>query len=85
MRRALGEAVRRDARRGCRLPYVQRIYVPEEQQCLCLFEAPGPDLVRNINDIAQYPLARVIAVVCTAPDGSSPLADLEQDRPDNRY
>jgi len=29
----------------------------------------------------QFPLARVIAVLSTVPEGSSPLADLDQDRP----
>jgi hypothetical protein len=70
--RALGEAVRREIRRGGRIRYVQRIYAPEEQRCLCLFDAAGPDLVRNVNDIAQFPLARVVAVLSSAPDGSSP-------------
>jgi hypothetical protein len=82
--RALGEAVRREARRGSRIRYVQRIYAPQEQRCLCLFEAAGPDLVRNVNDIAQFPLARVIAVVSSAPDGSSPIADLRKDKPDGQ-
>ena len=82
--RALGEAVRRETRRGSRIRYVQRIYAPQEQRCLCLFEAAGPDLVRRVNDIAQFPLARVIAVLSTAPDGSSALAELEQDRPDGQ-
>jgi len=82
--RALGEAVRREARRGSRIRYVQRIYAPQEQRCLCLFEAAGPGLVRNVNDIAQFPLARVIAVVSSAPDGSSPIADLRKDKPDGQ-
>jgi hypothetical protein len=83
--RALGEAVRRAARRGSRIRYVQRIYAPEEQRCLCLFEAAGPEVVRHINDIAQFPLARIIAVVSSAPDGSSPVADLRKGKPDDRY
>jgi hypothetical protein len=83
--RALGEAVRREIRRGSRIRYVQRIYAPEEQRCLCLFDAAGPDLVRNVNDIAQFPLARVVAVVSSAPDGSSPIAGLRKDKPDDRY
>lgn len=82
--RALGEAVRRETRRGGRIRYVQCIYAPEEQRCLCLFDAAGPEVVRNVNDIAQFPLARVTAVLSTAADGSSPLADLEQDRPGDR-
>jgi hypothetical protein len=79
--RALDEAVRRETRRGGHIRYVQRIYVPEEQRCLCLFEAAGRDLVRNVNDTAQFPLARVIAVVSAAPDGSGPMVDPEEDRP----
>jgi len=79
--RALDEAVRREARRSGHIRYVQRIYAPEEQRCLCLFEAAGPDLVRHVNDIAQFPLARVIAVLSTAPDGSRPVVDLDQDSP----
>jgi len=71
--RALDEAVRRAARRGGRIRYVQRIYAPEEQRCLCLFEAAGPEVVRTVNDIAQFPLARVVAVVSSAPDGNSPM------------
>ena len=83
--RALGEAVRREIRRGSRIRYVQRIYAPDQQRCLCLFEAAAPDLVRNVNDIAQFPLARVIAVLSSAPHGSSPITDLEQDGPDEQY
>ena len=82
--RVLGEAVGRDIRRGGRIRYVQRIYATEEQRCMCLFEAAGPEVVRAVNDIAQFPLARVVAVVSSAPDGSSPLADLEQVRPGDR-
>ena len=70
--RALDEAVRRENRRGRRIRYVQRIYAPEEQRCLCLFEAAGPDLVRSVNDIAQFPLARVLAVLSSVPEEASP-------------
>jgi Protein of unknown function (DUF4242) len=73
--RALGEAVRRELRRGSPIRYVQRIDVPDEHRCLCLFEAPGPDLVRSVNDIAQFPLARVVAVLSSVPDDASPAAD----------
>ena len=66
--RALGEAVRRENRQGRQIRYVQRIYAPDEQRCLCLFEAADPDLVRSVNDIAQFPLARIIAVLSSVPD-----------------
>ena len=82
--RALGEAVRREIRRGGRIRYVQRIYAPEDGRCLCLFEASDPGVVRNVNDIAQFPLARVTAVVSSAPDGSSSVAGVGSDRPDKQ-
>jgi hypothetical protein len=46
--------------------------------CLCLFEAPGPEVVR-VNDIAQFPLARVLAVLSSA-SGTTPTVDLEEDK-----
>jgi hypothetical protein len=74
--RALDEAVRRENQRGRQIRYVQRIYAPAEQRCLCLFEAAGPDLVRSVNDIAQFPLARVLAVLSSVPDETSPAPGL---------
>ena len=75
--RALGEAVRRENRRGGQIRYVQRIYVPDEQRCLCLFDAAGPDLVHRVNDIAQFPLACVVAVLSSVLDGTGPAAGLD--------
>ena len=68
--RALDEAVRREIQRGNTIRYVQRIYATKKQRCLYLFEAAGPEVVRAVNDIAQFPLARVIAVLSSAPDGA---------------
>ena len=73
--RALGEAVRRELRRGSPIRYVQRIDVPDEHRCLCLFEAPGPDPVRNVNDMAQFPLARVVTVLSSVPGDASAIAE----------
>jgi len=66
--RVLGEAVRRENQRGGRIRYVQCIYAPDEQRCLCLFEAAGPEMVRSVNDMAQFPLAHVMAVLSSVPD-----------------
>jgi hypothetical protein len=68
---SLAEAVRRAVRRGIRIRYVQCILIPEESRCLCLFEAAGADLVRNVNDIAQFPLARVLAVLSSVYPGTA--------------
>jgi Nickel responsive protein SCO4226-like len=64
--RALAEAARREALRGGQIRYVQRIVVPEDGRCLCLFLAPSIDMVRAVNDTAQFPLARVVTVTSTA-------------------
>ena len=85
--RSLGDAVRRAARRGSRIRYVQRILVAEETRCLCLFEAAGPDLVRNVNDIAQFPLAQVVAVRSSVHPGISPSQQptTEEDTSDGEH
>ena len=64
--RALAEAVRREASRGQRIRYVQRIFVPADGRCLCLFAAENPGAVRAVNDIAQFPLIAIAAVTSTA-------------------
>ena len=82
--RALGEAVRREAGRGSQIRYLQRIYAPDEQRCLCLFEAACPDQVRSVNDIAQFPLARVLAVLSSVPGETSRMAGIGDGGPDER-
>jgi hypothetical protein len=77
VQRALSEAVRRENRRGGRIRYVQCIYAPEEHRCLCLFEAAGADLVRRVNDTAQFPLAHVTAVLNSVLDEPGPPVPAE--------
>ena len=84
VQRALDEAVRRENRRGSKIRYLQCIYAPDEQRCLCLFEAAGPDQVRSVSDIAQFPLARVVAVLSSVPDGTSRMAGIGDGGPDER-
>ena len=78
--RALDEAVRRETRRGGQIRYVQCIDAPDERRRLCLFEAAGPDPVRRVNDIAQFPLARVVVVLSSVPEMASLAAGHEEDR-----
>jgi len=80
----LEEAVRRALLRGRRIRYVQRILASGEPRCLCLFLAPGPDTVRSVNDIAQFPLARVVAVTSSVPHAHPQMADPEEDHPDGQ-
>jgi Protein of unknown function (DUF4242) len=69
----LEEAVSRERQRGSRIRYLQRIVALREGRCLCLFQASGPEAVRSVNDIAQFPLARVVAV--TSFDATRPPQD----------
>lgn len=78
----LEEAVSRAAGRGSQIRYVQRILAPGERRCLCLFQALGPDTVRHVNDIAQFPLARVVAVTSSVPHAHRQMAEPEEDHPD---
>jgi hypothetical protein len=71
----LEEAVCRAAGRGSPIRYVQRILAFQERRCLCLFQAPGPDTVRSVNDVAQFPLARVIAVTSSVPHAHHQMSD----------
>ena len=80
----LEEAVSRAAGRGSQIRYVQRILAPGERRCLCLFQAPGPDTVRRVNDIAQFPRARVVAVTSSVPPARPGMANAGQDPPDSQ-
>jgi hypothetical protein len=80
----LEEAVHRAAGRGSRIRYVQRILASYERRCLCLFQAPGPDTVRNVNGIAQFPLARIVAVTSSVPLARRQMADPGEHHPDSQ-
>lgn len=84
---SLGDAVRRAVRRGSSIRYVQCILIPGESRCLCLFEAAGADLVRNVNDIAQFPLAQVVAVRSSVHPGIPPSQQqpTERSTPDGEH
>jgi hypothetical protein len=60
-------------------------FLTDEQAASGRFEAAGPDPVCSVNDIAQFPLARVIAVLSSAPGRTGPVTDLQEDGPDDRH
>jgi hypothetical protein len=70
--RALDEAVRRQARRGSQIRCLQRIFVPQESRCLCLFESSSADIVRAVTDVAQLPLVKIVAVTTSGPPSDGP-------------
>jgi hypothetical protein len=41
--------------------YLGSIYIPEDESCLCRFEASDAEDVRLVNELAQVPFARITA------------------------
>jgi hypothetical protein len=65
---ALDSAARRVCSADRQVRYLRTIYVPEEQRCICLFEAADAEIVRLVNDTAQLPFVRIAPAVEFAVD-----------------
>lgn len=57
--RAAIETSRRFTESGKPVRYIRSTFVPGEAHCMCLFEAPNGDLVREVNEEAQIPFSRI--------------------------
>ena len=55
------------ANKGKPVRYIRTTFVPGEERSMCLFEAPDPDLVREVNDDAKIPYIRVIEALDLTP------------------
>ena len=56
--------------RGQAITYLQSMYLPTEDMCFCVFEAPSSDAVRAVNEAAAFRLDRITEAVVMTP--SSP-------------
>jgi hypothetical protein len=63
VQRLLHEAARRVSSAGQPVRYLRCTYLPEEDRCLCLFEADNPTAVRRANETAQVPFRRISAAI----------------------
>jgi hypothetical protein len=52
--------------------YLGSTYVPTDESCFCRFEAPDADSVRDVNELAGVPFARVVAATELAATRSTP-------------
>jgi hypothetical protein len=52
---------------GKEVRYIRSTFVPGESRCMCLFEAPTPELVREVNDAAGLPFTRVVEAMDLSP------------------
>jgi hypothetical protein len=47
--------------------YIRTTFVPGEAHCMCLFEAPNAELVKEVNLAAKIPFTRVIEALDLTP------------------
>jgi len=52
---------------GKAVPYIPSTFVPGQNKCMCLFEAPNPENVREANERAQIPFTRIVEAMDLTP------------------
>lgn len=52
---------------GRAVRYIRSMFVPDEDRCLCLFEAPNPENVAEANERAQIPFTRIVPAADLTP------------------
>jgi muconolactone delta-isomerase len=57
--RAAIDTSREFSEQGKPVRYLRSTFVPGDAHCMCLFEAPDAELVRQVNDEAKIPYTRV--------------------------
>lgn len=65
-RRAI-ETSARFQREGKPVRYIRSTFVPGESHVMCLFEAPNPRLVEEVNQAANIPFVRVVEALDLTP------------------
>lgn len=45
---------------GKQVRYIRSTFVPGEHKCMCLFEAPNPENVREANVRGEIPFTRIV-------------------------
>ena len=52
---------------GKKVRYIRSTFVPDEARCLRLFEATGPELVKELNEQAKIPFTRIVEAMDLTP------------------
>jgi hypothetical protein len=53
---------------GKEVRYIRSTFVPGEHKCMCLFEAPNSENVREANERAEIPFTRIIRAEDLTPE-----------------
>jgi hypothetical protein len=52
---------------GTQVRYMRSLFTPEDGRCCCMFEADSADAVRQVNDAAGLPYARIVEAMDLPP------------------
>jgi muconolactone delta-isomerase len=52
---------------GKSVRYLRSTFVPGEARCMCLFEAPDPEHVKQLNETAKIPFTRIVEALDLTP------------------
>ncbi len=52
---------------GKQVRYIRSTFVPGEARCMCLFEAPNSQNVKELNDKANIPYTRIVEALDLTP------------------
>ena len=52
---------------GKEVRYIRSMFVPGENKCMCLFEAPNSENVRAANERAKVPFTRIVPAMDLTP------------------
>ncbi len=52
---------------GRNVRYIRSMFVPGDGRCMCLFEAPNPENVREANEKAEIPFTRIVEAADLTP------------------
>ncbi len=55
--------------------YLGSTYVPSDDACFCRFQAPSAEQVRDVNEVAGVPFARIVAATELAGTRSGPSSE----------
>jgi Protein of unknown function (DUF4242) len=55
---------------GRQVRYIRSMFVPDEARCMCLFEAPNPEHVKEANERAQIPFTRIVPAADLTPQSN---------------
>lgn len=61
------ETAKKFTAQGKPVRYIRSTFVPSESRCMCLFEASGPEAVKEVNDQAKIPYTRVVEAADLTP------------------